>query len=393
MALRKIKSKKKKVAKNAMVTVFNPFAEEQFIPTGSIGFDVLLSRKALGVKVGTMVEVAGDSGTGKSTSIFAMACRQAKESGVKTIYLDSEGGIDRDHVDLNDALDLFNPNIEELQDKHGDKITDFIEAALDGYSMVILQGNSFDSLDKITEAVIQYAENHDDAIVFVIDSLAFISTTSELKDSQADKAWVGQKAKAFRAWLTLNKINLQAHGVTTYFVNHLTMQGIGGFMSKPKAESATGSAAKYGPDVRILIKEGEKIYNKEEEIIGHMAKVYCKKCRKNVSHRQIIIPMMLGAGPDNARFLKEVLAETEVVKFSAWTTFDFPFLEEPERVNGSEKAIEWVRAHENQIRDYLLEEGLLSLSSIGEEVKESSSSDDDDSDTAPELPDDDEDEE
>lgn len=378
MALRrKIKAKKKKVAKNAMVTVFNPYAEEQFIPTGSIGFDVLLSRKALGVKIGTMIEVAGDSGTGKSTSIFAMACRQARESGVKTVYLDSEGGIDRDHVDLNNALDLFNPNIEELQDKYGDKISDFVEAALDGYSMVILQGNSFDSLDKITEAVINYSENHDDAIVFVIDSLAFISTTSELKDSQADKAWVGQKAKAFRAWLTLNKINLQAHGVTTYFVNHLTMQGIGGFMAKPKAESATGSAAKYGPDVRILIKEGEKIYNREEEIIGHNAKVYCKKCRKNVSHRQIVIPMMLGAGPDNARFLKEVLADQDLVKFSAWTTFDFPFLEEPVKVQGSEGAIEWIRAHEESIRDYLLEQGLLSLSNIGIEVKDNSSSEED----------------
>lgn len=375
-ALRKIKAKKKKVAKNAMVMVFDPYQEEQFIPTGSIGFDVLFSRKALGVKVGTMIEVAGESGCGKSTSIFAMACRQARESGIKMIYLDSEGGIDRDHIDLNNALDLFNPNITELQEKYGDKISDFIEAALDGYSMVILQGNSFDALDKITEAVIQYSENHDDAIVFVIDSLAFLNTTSELKDSQADKAWIGQKAKAFRAWLTLNKINLSAHGITTYFVNHLTMQGIGGFLAKPKAESATGSAAKYGPDIRVLIKEGEKIYNREEEIIGHMAKVYTKKCRKNISHRQVIIPLMLGAGPDNARFLKEVLADQDLVKFSAWTTFDLPFLDEPVKVQGSEGAIEWIRDHENEIRDYLLEQGLLSLSSLGVEVKGDSENED-----------------
>ena len=386
MALRKIKSKKKKVAKNAMVTVFNPFAEEQFIPTGSIGFDVLFSRKALGVKVGTMIEIAGSSGCGKSTSLFAMACRQARECGIKMIYLDSEGGIDRDHIDLNNALDLFNPDLEELQEKHGDKISDFIEAALDGYSMVILQGNSFDSLDKITEAVIQYTENHDEAVVFIIDSLAFLNTNSELKDNQADKAWVAQKARAFRAWVTLNKINLSAHGVTTYIINHLTMTNIGAFMQKPKEESANGKAAQYAPDIRVLIKEGEKIYDKNDEIIGHMAKVYCKKCRKNISHRQVIIPLMLGEGPDNARFLKEVLAETEVVKFSAWTTFDFPFLEEPVKTNGSEAALEFIRQHEEEIRQYLLEEGLLSLSNIGIEVKE----DDDDSDTAPELPEDEE---
>ena len=375
MALRKLKAKKKKVAKNAMVTVFNPYAEEQFIPTGSIGFDVLFSRKALGIKVGTMVEIAGSSGCGKSTSLFAMACRQARESGIKMIYLDSEGGIDRDHIDLNNALDLFNPDIEEIQEKYGDKITDFIEAALDGYSMVILNANSFDSLDKITQAIITYSENHDEALVFIIDSLAFISTTSELKDSESDKAWVAQKAKAFRAWVTLNKINLAAHGITTYFINHLTMTNIGQFMQKPKEESATGKAAQYGPDIRVLIKEGEKIYNKEEEIIGHLAKVYTKKCRKNVSHRQVIIPLMLGAGPDNARFLIQVLKDQELVKFAAWTTFDFPFLDEPVKVQGgsdSEKVIEWVRDHEDQLRGYLLEEGLLSLSSLGIEVKEDS---------------------
>lgn len=375
MAIRKLKAKKKKVAKNAMVTVFNPYAEEQFIPTGSIGFDVLFSRKALGIKVGTMVEIAGSSGCGKSTSLFAMACRQARESGIKMIYLDSEGGIDRDHIDLNNALDLFNPDIEEIQEKYGDKITDFIEAALDGYSMVILNANSFDSLDKITQAIITYSENHDEALVFIIDSLAFISTTSELKDSESDKAWVAQKAKAFRAWVTLNKINLAAHGITTYFINHLTMTNIGQFMQKPKEESATGKAAQYGPDIRVLIKEGEKIYNKEEEIIGHLAKVYTKKCRKNVSHRQVIIPLMLGAGPDNARFLIQVLKDQELVKFAAWTTFDFPFLDEPVKVQGgsdSEKVIEWVRDHEDQLRKYLLEEGLLSLSSLGIEVKDDS---------------------
>lgn len=379
--LRKIKAKKKKVAKNAVVTVFNPYQEEQYIPTGSIGFDVLFSRKALGIKIGTMVEIAGSSGCGKSTSIFAMACRQARESGIKMVYLDSEGGIDRDHIDLNNALDLFNPNLEELQDKYGDKITDFIEAALDGYSMVILQGNSFDSLDKITQAVIQYSENHEEAIVFVVDSLAFLGTLSELKDMQSDKAWVAQKAKAFRAWVTLNKVNLSAHSITTFLVNHLTMTGIGGFLAKPKEESALGKAAQYAPDIRVLIKEGEKIYNKEEEIIGHMAKVYTKKCRKNISHRQVIIPLMLGAGPDNARFLKEVLADQNLVKFSAWTTFDLPFLDEPVKVQGSEGAIEWIRDHEEQIRDYLLEEGLLSLSNIGVEVKDNSS----DEDEEPEL--------
>ena len=151
-------------------------------------------------------------------------------------------------------------------------------------------------------------------------------------------------------------------------------------MQKPKEESATGKAAQYGPDIRVLIKEGEKIYNKEEEIIGHMAKVYTKKCRKNISHRQVIIPLMLGAGPDNARFLKEVLADQDLVKFSAWTTFDLPFMEQAERVQGSEAAIEWIREHENQIRDYLLEEGLLSLSNIGIEVKDSSSEEEDFSD-------------
>ena len=98
---------------------------------------------------------------------------------------------------------------------------------------------------------------------------------------------------------------------------------------------------------------------------------------------------MLGAGPDNARFLKEVLADQDLVKFSAWTTFDLPFLDEPVKVQGSEGAIEWIRDHENEIRDYLLEQGLLSLSSLGVEVKGDSENEDE---AAPEINLDDEDE-
>lgn len=372
MAIRKLKAKKKKTSKNATVMVFDPFAEEQFISTSSLGFDVLLSEKALGVEVGSLVEVAGDSGCGKSTSMFAMACNQARENDVKVVYVDAEGGIKPSHVRLNDAQELFHPDTTDLINEYGDKLSTFLEKAFDGYNMVVLQANSFNGLDDITKAIYNWTEGHDEALVFIIDSLAFLSTTSELDDSQADKAWVGQKAKAWRAWMTLNKINLNAHGVTTYFINHLTMQGIGGFLAKPKADSAGGSASKYGPDIRVFIKEGEKIYDKNEDIIGNEAKVYTKKCRNNISHRQVIIPLIKGTGPDNARFIKNILNEQDLVKFGAWTTFDFPFLDEPAKVQGSEGALDFIRKHEEDFTKYLHDEDLLSLSQIGEKVKEKS---------------------
>lgn len=390
MALRKIKSKKKKTSKNATVMVFNPFAEEQFIPTSAIGFDVLLSENVAGIEVGSLVELNGDSGVGKSTSMFYMACNQARNSGVKVVYVDAEMGIKRSHIRLNNAFELFHPDTEELQEKYSDKLEEFLEHAFgDGYSMVVLQLNSFTGLDSVTDAVYKWTENHDEALVLVIDSLAFLNTTAELDAEQADKVQIGQKARAWRRWVVTNKINLTAHGITTWFINHLTTQGIGGntFLTheKPKDESAGGKISKYGPDVRILIKEGSKIKDENDNVIGNEAKVSTKKNRNNISHRQIIIPLMKGAGPDNARFLKEVLAETGVVKFSAWTTFDFPFLEEPEKVNGAEKALTWIREHEEQITEYLKSENLLSLVDLGEVV---AADDSDDSDTAPELPDD-----
>lgn len=380
MAIRKLKAKKKKVAKNAMVTVFNPQEEEQFIHTSSLGFDVLLSETAGGMELGSMIEIAGDSGTGKSTSMFAMACNMAKNSGVKVVYLDSEGGIKKSHVRLNQAFELFHPDIAELQDKYGDKISEFLEHALEDASLVVLNANSFDGLDKITEALYKYSENHDEAIVYIIDSLAFISTTSELKDSQSDKAWVSQKAKAFRAWATLNKINLSAHGITTIFINHLTMTNIGVYGKKPKKESANGTAALYTPDARVLILEGEKILDDNEDIIGHNAKVYTKKNRNNISHRQVIIPMMKGTGPDNIRFIENVLIDKGLIKPAAWTTFDFPFLEEPVKVNGKSARLEFIKDHEDEFTHYLRDKDLLSLVSLGEKVKDSSSDSSEDED-------------
>lgn len=385
MALKKLKTKKKKTSKNATVMVFDPFQEEQFIPTSSIGFDVLLSETVEGIEVGSLVELNGDSGVGKSTSMFFMACNQARNCGVKVVYVDAEMGIKRSHIRINNAFELFHPDTADLQDKYGDKLGDFLEHALDGYSMVILQLNSFTGLDAVTDAVYKWTENHDDALVLVIDSLAFLNTTAELDAEQADKVQIGQKARAWRRWCVTNKINLTAHGVTTWFINHLTTQGIGGnsFLSheKPKDESAGGKISKYAPDVRILIKEGSKIKDANDNVIGNEAKVSTKKNRNNISHRQIIIPLMKGAGPDNARFLKQVLAENGIVKFGAWTTFDFPFLEEPYRANGSEKALEFIRQYEEEIYAYLKSEGVLSLVEMGEVVNESSSQSDSEEDS------------
>lgn len=376
-SLRKLKAKKKKVAKNATIMVFDPKEEDQFIHTSSLGFDVLLSETAEGMELGSMIEVAGDSGTGKSTSIFAMACNIARNSGVKVVYLDSEGGIKKSHVRLNNAFELFHPDTAELQDKYGDKMDEFLSHVLEeNYNLVVLNANSFDGLDKITEALYKYSESHDEAIVYIIDSLAFISTTSELKDSQSDKAWVSQKAKAFRAWATLNKINLSAHGITTIFINHLTMTNIGVYGKKPKKESANGTAALYTPDARVLILEGEKILDDNEDIIGHNAKVYTKKNRNNISHRQVIIPMMKGSGPDNARFIENVLIEKDLIKPAAWTTFDFPFLSEPIKVNGKNARLDFVRQHEEEFTQFLKEEQLLSLTNLGEKVKEASDEED-----------------
>lgn len=375
-ALRKLRAKKKKTSKNATVMVFNPFEEEQFIPTSSLGFDVLLSEQALGVEVGTLVEVAGDSGCGKSTSMFAMACNQARDYDVKVVYLDAEGGIKPSHVRLNKAEELFHPDTGEIINKYSEKLEELLDHVLtDDYNMVVLQANSFNGLDGITKALYSYSDEHDYPIMFIIDSLAFLNTTSELNDSQADKAWIGQKAKAWRAWMTLNKINLSAHGITTYFINHLTMQGIGGFSAKPKADSSGGSASKYGPDCRILIKEGEKIYDDNEDIIGHNAKVYTKKCRNNISHREVIIPMMKGSGPDNARFIENLLLEQELVNKGAWTTFDFPFLDEPVKTNGVKARLQFIRDHEKEFIDYLHSEDLLSLVNIGEKVEKSNDED------------------
>ena len=384
MGLRKLKAKKKKTSKNATVMIFDPFQEEQFISTSSLGFDVLLSEKGLGVEVGSMIEVASDSGLGKSTSMFAMACNQARNFGVKVVYLDAEGGIKRSHIRLNDAMDLFHPKTSELIEKYADNLGELLEYALeDNYNMIILQANSFSGLDNITKAILNYTDNHDEPLVFIIDSLAFLGTTSELEDSQSDKAWVSQKAKAIRAWTTLNKINLNAHGITTYMINHLTMQGIGQLgPQKPKADSSGGTAMRYSPDIRILIKQGEKIYDeietptgKIENEIGHIAKVSTKKNRNNVSNVEIAIPMIKGVGFDNALFIKEVLKEQGLVKFSAWTTFDFPFLEEPKKVQGAAGSLNFIREHEEEFTEYLKDQGLLSLLALGEQLESTEEND------------------
>ena len=71
--------------------------EEQFTPSGSIILDAIVSN-GRGLPSGTFIEIASESGCGKSTMCFHIAKKYCSQ-GKRVIYIDTESGVNGNQVD------------------------------------------------------------------------------------------------------------------------------------------------------------------------------------------------------------------------------------------------------------------------------------------------------
>ena len=68
---------------------YKTFTHTTYLPTGSLIMDTVMGG---GLPVGKMIEIASDSGIGKTTTVLSM-CREMLLQGKKIIYLDHEGAV------------------------------------------------------------------------------------------------------------------------------------------------------------------------------------------------------------------------------------------------------------------------------------------------------------
>lgn len=226
------------------------FAEREerlWYSLGSAALDSSINQQMrLGVPGGHIVQIEGDSGTGK-TLLGNLAILDAQKQGGYGMLFDAETSFDgRFHQRLGIDLDRLALVEGVVEDADGNWRPRFLE----------------ETFERIEDAIVAYQENVDPSTpaVFLLDSLGALNTryqygmkdrkknVSVKKDRGERKADVMRRAKAIKRWLWRLRGPLSKTNILLIVVNHV-------YSTQDKfnpQETAGGSGARYLNHLRIL---------------------------------------------------------------------------------------------------------------------------------------------
>lgn len=245
------------------------------IPTGHDDLDCLLTRGAMGLYKGGIVELMGSEGSGK-TSLALRAVGNAQKMGGKCCWFDCESAFDERLAELNGVKlgkeGLIVPSLGDMLDPSSNK-TD---------SLSIFNVNEV--LERFYQAV---ASNGFDIVV--LDSVAGLAPERILSDDfykDPDKAGVAEVARALSQMLRKIAPACKKTETIAIFINQLRDQP-GAYMQN-RFHTPGGRALKFFAHQRISVEKingaaGQVMQDDEDgkpELIGHYAKCVIVKNKK-----------------------------------------------------------------------------------------------------------------
>lgn len=293
-----------------------------------------------GVLRGDMIEIAGDTGTGKST-LITEACAHICGQGYKVMYLDFE---------------------------RGQKTTEKSIIANVGLLPYIENGQFILRRDLITythlEEAYTYAFENDIDFV-IIDSMTAVISTSML-EGNIEKAVIGVDARLQTNFVRKYKALGAMNGVTTIFISQVrTSIGIG-FGEKTEIVSAGAKALGFYCDLRFYLERGPKLTRPEvtgvrglEEVVyGNKARLFTIKNRSNRPAIKLPCPIVFGKGMSAPYFYYEILEANSYIKTSgAWKAIEELDIKE----NGEIKLIIAIAKKKQEVHDFLESRGHFEL--------------------------------
>lgn len=264
--------------------------EEHFSPSGSIILDAIISN-GRGIPAGTFIEIASESGCGKSTMCLHIAKKYCSQ-GKRVIYIDTESGLNGNQIDcfgMRQYVDecLFVP--VRLQ-TYGEVDT-FLSTILD---------------DKEVSLIIY------DSITATVPSKLTEKNVDEMNEP-------GVAARIQSNFMQKFKARFKNTDKTVIFVNQLRTKIAMGYGQITKLSQAGGQALGYYMDVRIMMK---KIKVLEQTLAGYDKPVpygcdlaiWADKNRYARPLLKKMITIHFGKGISNAGALRSVLEYHEVIK-------------------------------------------------------------------------------
>lgn len=324
-----------------------PVADEvEFTPSGSVVMDSILGG---GVPMGTYIEIASESGLGKSTAALHMS-KVACSLGKGVIYLDYEQGVNKSQLEgiglseyQNDLFFLYQP----VTYKDGEKI-------------------------------INGLADEEELAYIIIDSV-----TSMLPESMRDKS-VEDIQPALQARLTTKfllkyKYLARKNNVTFIFINQ--MRNKLNFRGTSSVKAAGGNAQKFFSDIRMRMGKKKKLETTQNTIEGEKRVPYGAHVGlwtiKNRYERPFIeatMTVIYGKGISNVSAYYRWMIKTGVIEKRGagwyWIHLDKEEGEEPEKVRGEADLKEWVKDNIDNVKEYIREQGGFLLVANEKDVKD-----------------------
>lgn len=264
--------------------------DEVFMPSGSIILDAVISN-GRGLPEGTFIEIASESGCGKSTMCLHIAKKYCSQ-GKRVIYIDTESGLNGNQIDCFGMRHYVDDML-------------FIPVRLQTY------GEVDDFLLKVLE---------DKEVALIIYDSITATVPGRLTEKNVDEMnEPGVAARIQSNFMQKFKARFKNSNKTVIFVNQLRTKIAMGYGQVTKLAQAGGQALGYYMDVRIMMK---KVKMLEQTLPGYEKPVpygcdlaiWTDKNRYARPLLKKVITIHFGKGISNAGAIRAVLEYHGVVE-------------------------------------------------------------------------------
>lgn len=325
----------------ALSKSYKSLSKAEFVKSGSVVFDALLGG---GIPRGVFILWSSESGCGKSTGALHIAKAYCVQ-GLRVLYLDYEGGVNVSQI-RGIGLESF------LWDADTNPTGQFI----------LFQCQTYKDGEKILDKLMATVD------LVVIDSMTAM-TPEKLKEASAEDSLPGLDARIVSAFMKKYKAEAVRNGVTWIMINQLRTRIAMGYGQVTTVQEAGGQAIQFYPDVRLWMKKDYKGDIEKEEVTsngiqkvpyGKICVIWAIKNRYERPNIPLKLAVIFGQGIENSYAYYYFLEnDGAITKSGAW--YEIKFGNFCEKVNGMNRAIDFISAHKQEVKDYIDSKGGFKL--------------------------------